>query len=289
MKKVFFNLSSDRADLIILILTSVSIKNSVNKNNNDLWDISVDEENYQRSIRIMSTYFFENKVRDRLENFRKPKRIEIISSLTGILILYIFFYFVSLNTNKEKVIWLYNSSATDILNGEFYRIVTSLFLHSDFLHLLSNSVFLFFFSIHIFAYTGSRIGWFLILFSGATGNFLNAVMYKYYHHSIGSSTAVFGALGILVSIHAYSQMNTSGLKQKTWIPIASGFALLCLTGTGGENVDIMAHLWGFITGVFTGFIYTINKALFLNSSVKNTLMILMVLWIILSWLVPLNT
>jgi len=76
------------------------------------------------------------------------------------------------------------------------------------------------------------------------------------HLAIGASTSVFAALGLLA---AYT-WRRGFLRNTPWrmriAPIIAGIGLLAFTGTGsgveGDNVDILAHLTGFIAGFGAG-------------------------------------
>ena len=138
-----------------------------------------------------------------------------------------------------------------IFDGEWWRPVTALTLHADIAHLASNLAFGSFFGYFIGRYYGPGIGWFAILCSGVLGNVLNAVIQSAEHRSIGASTAVFGALGLLTA-HAWRRGTSQASWRARFAPIAAGIGLLAFTGTGGENTDIFAHLTGFCAGFGIG-------------------------------------
>jgi len=99
------------------------------------------------------------------------------------------------------------------------------------------------------------VGWLMVLFSGMAGNLLNAYMYESAHVSIGASTAVFGAIGILTGYQGVKYKRTPEKMKTVWVPLACGLALLGLLGSGEGDVDIMAHLFGFFCGTLIGGIY----------------------------------
>ena len=99
---------------------------------------------------------------------------------------------------------------------------------------------------------GSGRAWFLVLCAGSLGNFLNALVQSPDHRSIGASTAVFGAVGLLATINMFHFR--SNLRRSWSMPIAAALGLLALLGASGENTDIGAHLFGFIAGIGLGFV-----------------------------------
>ena len=98
------------------------------------------------------------------------------------------------------------------------------------------------------------MGWLLILASGISGNLINAYVYGYGHNSIGASTAVFGALGLLSSYQFLKKTQTPSTRFQALLPLGAGLALLAFLGSS-SHTDIMAHLFGFLSGVLIGFVY----------------------------------
>ncbi|MEA5115695.1 MAG: rhomboid family intramembrane serine protease [Geobacteraceae bacterium] len=148
--------------------------------------------------------------------------------------------------------WIAIGSADSekILQGQWWRLVTALTLHADFLHLLGNLAIGGIFIVFLCRYLGSGLAWAMLLGAGVLGNFGNALLQPVNHQSIGSSTLVFGAVGLLASL------NITGMRQLSWkncfLPFAGAAALLALLGTEGERADLGAHVCGFASGVVLG-------------------------------------
>ena len=139
-----------------------------------------------------------------------------------------------------------------IRQGELWRTITALMLHADLKHLAGNLVFGTFFGLFAGRVLGSGVAWLAIVLAAAFGNLLNTLLLSPEHASIGASTAVFAALG-LVAGHVW---HAKLMRQDRWPlrigPVVGGLALLMYTGTGGPNTDIGAHLMGFICGFTAG-------------------------------------
>ena len=88
---------------------------------------------------------------------------------------------------------------------------------------------------------------------------MNTLVLESAHRSIGASTAVFAALGIVAGYVWRARL----MSQERWVyrngPIVGGLALLMYTGTGDENTDIGAHLFGFLCGFGGGMLLTLAK------------------------------
>ena len=149
--------------------------------------------------------------------------------------------------------------------GEFWRTVTALTLHSGLGHLAGNLVFGALFGLFAGRILGSGVAWFAIVTTGAFGNLLNTLVLAPDHRSIGASTAVFAALGIVAGYVWRATL----MSQERWVyrngPIVGGLALLMYTGTGDENTDIGAHLFGFLCGFGGGVLLTLVRDRILES------------------------
>ena len=138
------------------------------------------------------------------------------------------------------------ADAALIMDGEIWRTVTALTLHSDPAHVLGNVIIGAPFILMVCTSLGTGLGWLCIILAGALGNYVNAWIMAPTHLSIGFSTSVFGAVGIM-SINAIKHSRLSKTNA-----VVLGLALLALLGVGGENTDVGAHLLGLLAGFFLG-------------------------------------
>jgi membrane associated rhomboid family serine protease len=92
-------------------------------------------------------------------------------------------------------------NSTAILHhGEFFRLVTSLTLHADLVHLLGNC-FLGIFLLHFFLQlTGNGLGLAAMLVTAVTANYLNVLVHGLGHMFVGFSTALFAIIGMLCTM-----------------------------------------------------------------------------------------
>ena len=142
--------------------------------------------------------------------------------------------------------------ASAVLDGEWWRTFTALVLHADAAHLVGNTAFGIIFGILAGRVFGSGLAWLLILCCGAAGNLLNAHIQAASFHSIGASTAVFAAAGLVGGLFFRRRF----IKGRGWrynaLPIVGLIGIFAFLGVGTERVDIMAHLTGLFCGAVTG-------------------------------------
>lgn len=145
-----------------------------------------------------------------------------------------------------------SADAGRIVAGEIWRALTALTLHADTVHLLGNLAFGSFFGFYSGKYLGAGFGWLLIVSGGVMGNLINAWVQVPEHRSVGASTAVFAALGILAAYRWRRGFEPHTSWRVRLAPLYAGIALLAFTGTAGESTDLGAHLFGFLTGLLLG-------------------------------------
>ena len=152
----------------------------------------------------------------------------------------------------------FSSSSIGLIgHGEWWRPFTALFLHADAPHLIGNLLSGLFFGTLVARSIGPWRGWALILACGAIGNTLTSlVTWPESFTSIGASTAVFGALGILSGL-GFSYMLRVRMKlpwARTAAPVLAGVVLLGWLGGGSEtgNTDVLGHVFGFGSGLTAG-------------------------------------
>ncbi len=144
-----------------------------------------------------------------------------------------------------------------IRNGEWWRTITALTLHSGARHLVGNLVFGVFFGVFAGRLLGSGVAWLAIVVAATMGNAANTLLLESTHRSIGASTAVFAALGLVAGFVWRGQLMAQDRWSYRYGPIVGGLALLMFTGTGGPETDIGAHLMGFVCGFATGMLLTV--------------------------------
>jgi membrane associated rhomboid family serine protease len=150
-----------------------------------------------------------------------------------------------------------SSSHALIHQNEWWRPFTALFLHSDFPHLLGNLLGGALFGTLVVRSIGPVLGLTAILASGTLGNTLNAFFHlPEEHRSLGASTAVFGALGILAALGSIELLrHPRALPWRRIIaPLLGGLILLGWMGGGspGSLTDVGAHIAGFLSGLGLG-------------------------------------
>lgn len=156
--------------------------------------------------------------------------------------------------------WLYAKGQFSVLylihSREYYRLVTSMFLHSptDIGHLVNNMILLYFGGEMVEKTIGGFRYLALFFVSGICGNLLSAV-YELttgnFYYSYGASGAVFGLIGGLL----YLVITRKGRAAQISIQRMLLMILLSLySGFRSAMVNNAAHLGGLISGFLLTFL-----------------------------------
>jgi len=157
-------------------------------------------------------------------------------------------FFAVTGTRASGSVWFERGGAVAerIIAGEWWRTVTALTLHADAPHVVGNAAASVLLVGAVSHQLGPGVGLWLLLLSGAGGNALTAVAHGAHHDSVGASTAMFGAIGILAATRVVSRGRRPAAR-KLWMIVAASLALLALLGTS-PNADLLAHLFGLLLG-----------------------------------------
>lgn len=154
------------------------------------------------------------------------------------------------------------ADAERICNGEWWRTVTALTLHADAAHLLGNLFGLVFLGYLVARIMGPGLGWFLVLAAGGAGNAAIAALVSPHHVSVGASTAVFGALGILVGFSGTQKAFLGRDERRAWrtelFPLGAGLSILAMWGAS-PGTDMAAHLTGFVAGLILSIPFSVRE------------------------------
>ncbi|MCS7096376.1 MAG: rhomboid family intramembrane serine protease [Candidatus Bathyarchaeota archaeon] len=138
-----------------------------------------------------------------------------------------------------------------VLNGEYWRLFTAMFIHTNIVHLLGNIFFLIVFGLRA-EELFSKAEYLAIYFlSGLTGNILTLALGPTVL-SAGASGAIFGIFG------ACTIFIRRTLGQSLFGALLYAFFLLTITGTT-PNVNILAHFGGLIAGLILGYVFSSKR------------------------------
>jgi rhomboid protease GluP len=145
---------------------------------------------------------------------------------------------------NNHVLSIYGQNNALVLNGAYWQLFTSMFVHVSIMHLLGNMFFLLIFGLR--AEEIFSIGEYCPIYflSGLAGNLLT-LLFGPNMLSAGASGAIFGLFGACTIYfrRAIGQSIMSAL-------VYASFLLLISTG---PNVNFLAHFGGLVVGLLMGY------------------------------------
>lgn len=193
-------------------------------------------------------------------------------SVAYALVLYVVAYAVTNGVWRLDAFDVGELNAGLVQHGQWWRVWTALTLHLGILHLVSNTAFGMWFGYLASRLIGVGNAWLLIVLGAGFANWVEGYFGPPGHLSVGASTAVFTALGLLSGFSALTRWAYPQRWALRWAPLVAGVVLLSWTGTGGESidqpgggsagltVDVLAHALGFVVGLGAGAVAALKAA-----------------------------
>jgi membrane associated rhomboid family serine protease len=169
----------------------------------------------------------------------------------------------------KDFVYQYGVVPTEILQGkQLYSLLTSMFIHAGWFHILGNMLFLWIFGDNVEAALGH--GWYLAFY--LAGGVVGSLAYAFV--SMGSASPTIGASGAIAAVlGAYIVMFPRSRVRVFIVPffitgiaavvfLALWFVLQLVSGFAGigaetaqtGGVAFFAHIGGFIMGLLVGFL-----------------------------------
>lgn len=235
-----------------LVLNAAGISSRVRHENGD-WLLIVSGDDWETALAELEAYHRENPLRPtRPADKTAVYEGAMMANFVYVVVIVSVFLLSAQQAFGPMLQPIGRVHAQAVLDGEWWRTVTALTLHLDVGHMIANLAFGSVFGLLAGRVLGGGVAWLVIVIAGAMGNFMNSAIQSPAHWSIGASTAVFAALGLIVA-HGLRQWSIDrGTTLRQWSPLVGGVLLLAFTGFGGERTDVGAHVSGFFAGMLLG-------------------------------------
>ncbi|PLR95558.1 rhomboid family intramembrane serine protease [Bacillus sp. T33-2] len=192
----------------------------------------------------------------RTENFKEFIRLyPIVSTIVSIhLLLYLV---TNVPVFPGRLIFEQMSGVNlYIAEGEYWRLVTPVFIHSGFSHVLFNSFSLILFGPALERMVGKVRFLILYLVSGIAANAATFLLQPLTFTHVGSSGAIFGLFGFYIAIITFKRFMLSKENSQTIMTIAAIGIIMTFIQ---PNINVTAHLFGFLSGFLIGGLFYSKK------------------------------
>ena len=133
-----------------------------------------------------------------------------------------------------------------VMQGEYWQLFTSMFVHFGLLHIIFNMFALYYFGRLNETFFSSKCYLVIYFVSGLVGNVVSLFMLPAATLSGGASGAIFGLVGSYVAMARKARHMGVALLYAVMMLVYSG------VGLGGMDVNNFAHVFGFVGGLVVG-------------------------------------
>ena len=196
------------------------------------------------------------------------------------VIIFILMYIIGDGSEDINTLVNFGALAKDLVfNGEYYRLITSAFIHIGVIHLIFNMYALYILGKDIESYFGSIKYTFIYLTSALIGSLLSLVFMTDYSVSAGASGAIFGLMGSLLYFGYNYRVTLNNSITKQILPIIFLNLLIGFTSSGINNyAHIGGLLGGYIASMVVGVKYKTKKSEQINGAIVLILLILFLIY-----------
>ena len=158
--------------------------------------------------------------------------------------------------HQNDMINMFGNNYLLVRNGEFYRLFTCMFLHSNLLHLVCNMYALWMLGPTVERYYGRLKYSFVYIASGLLGSLFSCAFMGENSISIGASGAIFGLMGSIAYFTFYYRATLQGTVRNQIIPVIVANLLI---GVLVPGIDMSAHIGGLVAGFLASMAIGIGK------------------------------
>lgn len=141
-----------------------------------------------------------------------------------------------------------------IVTGQYYRLITCMFLHGSLIHIASNMYSLYCVGYMVENVYGRAKYIFIYFLSGIISSYVSFLFSDAL--SVGASGAIFGVLGAVL-VFSFKYKNRIG--KELFINIIAVIVLNVFIGLSMTNIDNFAHIGGLVSGIIISAIIGVKK------------------------------
>ena len=251
-------------ELIVNRLKEMGIESVIETENESFHILITDEKHFDQALDVyrITLGFPPLTIREIPEEWQKVKKLPMGAFTLNMLILCVGIYLLSFTEYGKTVFDSLlisdvneTSRFSSVLQGQGWRVITPIFLHFNFMHILFNMLWLKDLGKLIEYRKGGIFFFFFILLSGILSNIpqylINGPSFG------GMSGVVYALLGYLWIEKVLSKDNEFSLPKED-IFLMVGWYVLCMTGLFGPIANV-AHGVGLSVGMFWGIISLLKQ------------------------------
>jgi rhomboid protease GluP len=189
-----------------------------------------------------------------MDEFSRRKKALVNIGLIAVNVIY--FLYLEMNGSTEDTQFMVSHGAMYaplvIERGEYYRLITSTFMHFGINHIMNNMLILFILGDNLERALGHIKYLFFYLICGVGANVVSMIINMSGYRNVvsaGASGAIFGVIGGLLYAVAVNRGQLEDLSTRQLVVVILCSLYFGFTSTGVDNA---AHIAGLIIGIIMG-------------------------------------
>lgn len=164
------------------------------------------------------------------------------------ILICLFMFMLTKGSTDLYTLTKYGANYTELTKqGEYYRLLSSIFIHIGFIHLLFNVYALYIIGPQVEDFYGKFKYFIIFIISGLSGSILS-VAFNPNTVAAGASGAIFGLMGALLYFGYYYRSYLGNVVKGQILPL---IAINLIIGFSVSGIDNAAHIGGLIGGILT--------------------------------------
>lgn len=183
-------------------------------------------------------------------NEKKAKQNQDIFSLKkpyityALIIINLLVYVIGLIIGQNWMVEKFGLHPELVKSGEYYRLITCIFMHANIIHLISNMYALYVIGTQVENFFNKWKFSIIYLVSGIIGSFFSMIFTQSW--SVGASGAIFGLMGALLFFGYHHRVYLGSVIKSQIIPV---IVINLVIGFSSPGIDNAAHIGGLIGGM----------------------------------------
>ncbi|MBC8293144.1 MAG: rhomboid family intramembrane serine protease [Proteobacteria bacterium] len=247
------------ADALALLFASMGLASRLQARSKNSFTVLVPAEQLERANELLAEEYPEILQSDDPEGAEtvsdsRPEQLGVVIAITAACLAAFFFTHGGLDpVGKARMIQMGAITWSLVEAGEYWRLLSAVFLHFDLGHIMSNMVMLWILGPHL---AREMRAWpFLLTFmvAGIAGNVASHILTPSMAVKAGASGGVAGILGALAGLSLPGRRSSG--SRPSWQVIGAMAAIYGMAIGFGPGRDNTAHLGGLLAGVVAGIIF----------------------------------
>jgi len=218
---------------------------------NDKQKKSDDDPNFKNpdfwEIDTLNDFDPQDEIEEKKEksHLSKKMRVESLNSTLFFILIFYVFSLIYWNTEYKNLLWVNQVSVFE--KKEYWRLLSSIFVHAHFYHFLANLPLFIIFSLLLRNYYGILAFPVVSLFLGVCTNAITIFFYKKTSKLVGASGMIYAMAALwLIWYVRYEKNQKTGKKV---LRICGFIFVILLPSTYSPRTSYLAHSVGFILGI----------------------------------------